>query len=334
MSRAVTPRMEQPIDGKPLIHVAAGVLQDAQGRVLMAQRPEGKIAAGYWEFPGGKIEPGETAREALARELAEELGVQVLNARPLIRFRHEYSNRSVILDTWLVSAFQGEVESRERQSFAWAAVGELVAWPQVLPTVAPITAALRLPSQYVFTPPGASAAEIRRGLRRLPAGALLRLRAPQLDDVAYQRYASELRAAVREAGLGLVLDRDPEQALALGAQGWHATSRRLAELQSTLGDRVPPLRLVSCHDAAELKRALQLGFTAAVLGPVQATSSHPGQPALGWPVFTERVQGAGLPVYALGGLGPQHLDQAFAAYAQGVAGISAYWSEPVPGPGV
>lgn len=317
---------EQAVAAKPLIHVAAGVLQRADGQVLLAQRPEGKIAAGYWEFPGGKIEPGESARSALERELHEELGISVRAARPLIRFRHDYSDRSVVLDTWLVTAFEGEVQGREAQAFRWTSVTSLLDWPQALPTVAPTARVLGLPVDYVFTPALASLAQLQRGLDRLPAGALLRLRQLGLDDDAYHRWARELLPAVRAVGLRLVLDRDPVLARDLGADGWHASSAALAELQQrpTLA---PALVLASCHTPAELARALHLQFDAAVLGPVLTTKTHPGQPALGWVSFGDWVQRAGLPVYALGGVGPAQREQAFAAYAQGVSGISAYWSE-------
>ncbi len=317
-------------DGKPLIQVAAGVLTRPGGEVLFAQRPPGKIAAGYWEFPGGKIEPGETALAALVRELDEELGVQVQQARPLIRFRHEYSNRSVVLDTWQVDGFSGQVQSREAQAFAWVRPQQLADWPQALPTVAPIAAALCLPQHYVFTPPDRTLAQLHAGLHALPAGALLRLRRPELTDADYSALARALLPAVRSAGLKLVLDRDPQQALALGADGWHAATRVLRTLVAV--PEGPLLSFASCHNPEELAQARALGFTAAVLGPVQATRTHPGVAPLGWDGFSQRVDQVGLPVYALGGVGPAHCAQAFAAYGQGVAGISAYWPE-LPGSG-
>ncbi|MGH8541632.1 MAG: NUDIX domain-containing protein, partial [Stenotrophobium sp.] len=114
---------------KPVIPVAAGCMVNAAGEVLIAQRPDGKIAAGLWEFPGGKIEPGESAHGALVRELHEELGVTVRAARPLIRIAHEYSDRSVILDTWLVSGFDGEPHARENQALAWVLPSRLSDYP-------------------------------------------------------------------------------------------------------------------------------------------------------------------------------------------------------------
>lgn len=308
----------------PLIPVACGVLVDRQGRVLSARRPEGKVAAGYWEFPGGKIEPGESAAAALARELQEELGVTVREARPLIRFRHVYTNREVILDTWLVTAFDGEPHSREGQALAWLSRDELAGQTQVLPTVGPIARALTLPVDYVFTPPQAGPESIRQGLSRLPSGALLRLRLPALSDSDYERAAQLLAPLCAAAGLRLVLDRDPAQVQRLGAAGWHATASRLAGLSQR---PLPPERLclASCHRREELQAAQALRFDAAVLGPVQPTASHPGQAGIGWSGFAECIESLPLPVYAIGGLGPAQREEAYNAYAQGVAGISAYW---------
>lgn len=309
---------------RPLIHVACGVLCHPDGRVLMAQRPEGKVAAGWWEFPGGKIEAGESPRQALARELHEELGIELRAARPLIRFAHDYSNRRVVLDTWLVTAFDGEPVSREAQAFRWLPVAELALQHPVLPTVAPIAMALRLPSHYVFTPPQAELPQLLAGMARLPEASLLRLRRPALDDERYARLARELLPAVRRAGHSLMLDRAPELVRQLGAFGWHADSQRLRAL-SARPDELP-LCIASVHDAAELLRARQLGFDAAVLGPVRPTASHPGAATLGWDGFAALRSEHALPVYALGGLAPDQLDTAQQHYAQGVAGIAAYWS--------
>jgi 8-oxo-dGTP diphosphatase len=309
---------------KPLIHVACGVLQRADGKVLLAQRPDGKIAAGRWEFPGGKIEAGEQPLHALVRELDEELGVHVEQARPLIRYRHEYSNRSVLLDTWLVSRFSGDPHGRENQALAWLAPAALKDWPDTLPTVAPSARAVNLPVHYVFTRPDASVEQVLEGLPQLPSACLLRLRFPQLSDTDYAAAARQILPVAQQSGLRVVLDRSFQQAGALGADGWHASEASMLQMRGRAAPG-PALQLASCHSAQALRHAVEAGFDAIVMGAVQATTTHPAGATLGWDGFAEAIQYAGVPAYAIGGVGPAQLDTVFAAYGQGVAGISAYW---------
>ncbi len=125
-----------------VVHVAVGALVNAAGAVLVTRRPEHVHQGGLWEFPGGKVEPGESVRQALERELREELGVVVGRARPLIRVRHRYPERTVLLDVWRVDVYRGEAHGREGQPLAWRAPGDLD--PADFPEAdAPIIEALR-----------------------------------------------------------------------------------------------------------------------------------------------------------------------------------------------
>ena len=146
--------------GSPEIHVVAGAIADAEGRVLIAQRPRGRHMAGRWEFPGGKLAPGEEPYAGLQRELAEELGVTVRAARPLIRLRHQYPDRRVFLDVWQVTAFDGEPQALESQALAWARPDEL---PQhdLIEADQAIVTALRLPRLARVLTPGESLLSIR-----------------------------------------------------------------------------------------------------------------------------------------------------------------------------
>jgi len=139
---------------RPLVHVVAAAVIDAKGRVLIAQRPGGKHLAGGWEFPGGKLEPGEERLAGLARELHEELGVTLAAApRPLIRVRHAYPSREVLLDIWVVKRYGGEPRGLDGQALRWCTLDEL-AVTELLPADKPIVAALRLPERLtrVSTP--------------------------------------------------------------------------------------------------------------------------------------------------------------------------------------
>ena len=134
---------------RPFIHVVAAAVIDATGRVLIAQRPAGKHLAGGWEFPGGKLEPGEERLAGLARELREELGItHVMTPRPLIRVRHAYPSREVLLDIWVVRRYSGDPEGLDGQALRWC-TEEGLATVDLLPADKPIVAALRLPERLM-----------------------------------------------------------------------------------------------------------------------------------------------------------------------------------------
>jgi 8-oxo-dGTP diphosphatase len=111
------------------VHVAVGVVCDAQNRILIAQRPQHVHQGGLWEFPGGKIEPGESVEQALARELAEELAIEIGVGQPLLQVEHDYGDKAVLLDVWWVREFTGEPHGREGQLWRWASVTELALLP-------------------------------------------------------------------------------------------------------------------------------------------------------------------------------------------------------------
>jgi mutator protein MutT len=132
------------VESDRAVQVAVAVLIDRRGRVLIAERPAGKHLAGAWEFPGGKIEPGETRRQGLARELEEELGITIEHPRPLMRLRHAYSTGDVLLDVWVVRHYRGEPRGLDGQRLRWCD-REALANAALLPADRPILAALRLP---------------------------------------------------------------------------------------------------------------------------------------------------------------------------------------------
>lgn len=308
------------------LQVAAAVVFDTAGRILIARRPAHVHQGGLWEFPGGKLEPGETAAQALARELWEELDIRPTRCRRLLRIPHQYPDRCVLLDVWRVDAFEGAPVGRQGQPLCWV---ESEALPEYSFPAAnrPIIAAARLPDRYLITPDGEDTASLMAGLKRaMERGVrLVQLRAPELEQGTYTALAREAIDLCRAHGAQILLNSAPELALALGADGVHLTARRLRELSAR---PVPPELwcAASCHDAEELARAQAIGVDFAVLSPVQATASHPGTEPLGWRAFAELVWDAPLPVYALGGVGPADLPQAHAARAQGVAAIRGLWS--------
>ncbi|WP_295449078.1 Nudix family hydrolase [uncultured Thiodictyon sp.] len=308
------------------IHVMAGVLQDAEGRVLVTRRPEAAHQGGLWEFPGGKLEPGETPEQGLSRELAEELGIEIHTSRPLIRVHHDYGDRHILLDVRRVVAHAGTPHGREGQPLDWLAPNAMD--PTRFPAAdRPIIMALRLPQRLLITgaDPRDPATLLARLRRVLEAGIrLVQLRAHELDDAAYRDLAGRAFPLCAAAGARLLLNRDPVAVADCPCHGLHLTAHRLAALQRRPG---APDELVgaSCHNAAELSRAAALGLDYALLSPVKPTATHPQARALGWPGFAALVDPIPLPVYALGGLTTTDLSDAIGHGAQGVAAIRGLW---------
>lgn len=314
------------------LHVAVGVLRRADGDVLLSQRKAGTHLAGYWEFPGGKLEPGETPQGALARELREELGIEILAAQPLIRHRHHYPAsadhpaRQVVLHTFEVTAWHGDPRGLQGQALRWAHPDTID--PASLPPAnGPLLTAARLPDVYAISADytgdlDAYLAHIdhwaARGVR------LACLRSPGLDPAAYRRLAEHVIPRTRQHGIALLLHGDAALAVELGAAGVHLPGRLLAAATT----RPVPKSLwlaASCHDAPQLHQAARVGCDFAVLSSVAPTPSHPGQVHLGWQLFEELVDTACMSVYALGGMRPIDCRIAVRHGGRGIAAQRALW---------
>jgi 8-oxo-dGTP diphosphatase len=305
------------------VDVAVGILIRGDGHLLLASRPEGKPYAGYWEFPGGKLEPGETVAHALRRELHEELGVDVGTVFPWIVRVFDYPHALVRLHFCRVFEWRGELHAREQQRFGFFALDEL---PEpLLPATVPVLRGLALPSVYAVS--AAAVLGVDVFLRRLEAALarglrLVQLREPALPADEVDRLFTEMRALTQGTGARLLVNSRHPRALWDAADGVHLTSRALASAT----ERPPqPWVGASVHDAIELARAGDLGLDFAALGPVQATASHPDRSPLGWTEFERIAIRTALPVYAIGGLDTERRSLAMACSAHGVALLSAAW---------
>jgi 8-oxo-dGTP diphosphatase len=294
------------------VEVAAAVIQRADGAFLLARRPAGKPYAGYWEFPGGKIERGEQAEAALARELCEELGIEPRTAYPWITREFTYPHAAVRLSFFRVTAWRGEPHPREEQAIAWQHFGAPMAEP-MLPANAPVLAALALPHEYAITDAEHSGTqEMLEAIRgRLASGlGLIQVRdknLPQRDAFA--------------GAVALLAQRFGAKVLINGAT--HLTA---AQLMARTARPEGSLVAASCHTRTELEQAMSLELDFAVLGPVKPTPSHPGARPLGWEEFARIARGASIPVYAIGGMRRADLEDAWRAGAHGVAMISGAWN--------
>jgi len=311
--------------GDPPVEVAVGVLRRGD-TVLLAQRPLSSHQGGKWEFPGGKIEAGETVDAALVREFIEEVGVETADWRPLLTIPWDYGDRCVRLHVFETERFRGEPVGREGQRVVWQPLARL---DEVeLPAAnRGIVRALQLPARYAITGAWTTpnqlydqvAGLLARGLR------LIQWRAPHLPRGDYLQHARQLQPLITRHGGRLLLNGDPSLlTLFPQAAGLQLPSRYLPYLSAR---PVPATHLlgVSVHDEKELAQALALTPDFIVLSPVRPTASHPGQAPLGWQRFAALTTRCPVPVYALGGVGDEDLPRAREAGAQGVAAISAWW---------
>ena len=302
-----------------MVEVSAAVIQRADGSFLLAQRPTGKVYAGFWEFPGGKIEPGEPPAAALSRELHEELGIEVERAYPWITRVFTYPHATVRLNFFRVTSWEGEPHPREGQAIAWQQLDAPMASP-MLPANAPVRASLALPAEYAITNAGEMGVPqmLARLHERLEQGLqLVQVREPALSAAETSLFAEEVVDLAHSYGCK-VLAKAPLP----GAHGLHFTAARLMKLEEK---PVNMLVAASCHTRAELEHAMRLELDFAVVGAVKPTASHGGHPALGWSNFAALIKGASIPVYAIGGLKRGDLQDAWRAGAHGVAMIRGAW---------
>lgn len=316
--------MKKPTENTGVIEVAAAVLQRPDNSFLLAQRPARKIWAGYWEFPGGKIEPGETAHAALLRELREELGIAVKTAYPWLTRVFAYPHATVRLHFFRVTEWAGKVHPHEGQQFSWQRPGEVSVEP-ILPANAPILRALQLPAEYAIS----NAAELGiepflvRLQAKLDAGLrLVQLREKNLHGDALRELALRVVKLAHTRDAQVLLNGDVALAQEVGADGVQLTAAQLTELT---GRPAVNWCAASCHGVEELHRAQALGCDFALLSPVLPTQSHPGAAHLGWQNFAAIVRGSSIPVYALGGLNLGDMPLAWQHGAHGIALLRQAW---------
>jgi 8-oxo-dGTP diphosphatase len=302
------------------VQVAAAVIERPDGSFLLAQRPAGKVYAGWWEFPGGKVEPGEPAERALARELHEELGIDVQHAYPWITRVHIYEHATVMLHFFRVVAWSGEPKSREGQALLWQRLDAPIAEP-MLPANAPVLASLALPLEYAITDAQTlgTAEQLARVEARMKDGLRL-IQVRDKDNWERARLIYVVTRMARQYGAKVLVNGGP------AVDGIHFSAEQLMTLRvRPKGGPNCALMAASCHTGQELGHAMAIGLDFVVLGPVKATPSHPEAALLGWDGFKRIAEGASIPVYAIGGLRPADLDDARRAGAHGLAMISGAW---------
>ncbi len=309
-----------------IVNAAVAVLLRADGKVLLGQRPEGKSWAGWWEFPGGKIEEGESAEQGLQRELEEELGTVAVQFNPWLTRVFSYPERTVRLNFFIVRDWRGEPYGKEGQNLSWQNPHSPSVSP-LLPANQPVLEALRLPPVYAIT----NLAEMGESLffsalqRQLESGLrLIQVREKQLSAPDFASFTAKVLRAAQPYAAQVLVNGDIALAQKLAANGVHLSAEKLMAMTEK------PANLLcgaSCHNAEELAQAARLGLDYALLGAVQATLTHPNVATLGWQQFAALVKNQPMPIYALGGMQAADLATAWQHGGHGVAMMREAWRE-------
>ncbi len=318
-----------------VLHVAVGVIKNNKNQVLLSRRSVGVHQANLWEFPGGKLEPEETIREALSRELKEELALTVKSAEPLIKIYHDYDEHSVLLDVWQIDSWDiGLVEDnghqgQEGQRIEWVDISSLGS--REFPAAnKPIVKAVQLSDFYLICPE--PEADSNNYINKFKACISAGVRLFQLrygEELHYERNEAlikELIELCKTSHSQLLINNSPGYAAKIGAHGVHLNSERLLQCCERPLDK-NFLVSASCHNSTELEQACMIDVDFAVLSPVNKTSSHKAAQPLGWDKFKNLVEPANIPVYALGGMGAEDMNKFREFGAQGVSVLSGIWGQ-------
>jgi len=307
------------------IHVAVGVISNVDGKILIAKRPDHLHQGGLWEFPGGKVDEHEDVEMALARELNEELGIRVTGMSPLITVPHAYADKQVYLDVHIVSGFEGHAHGKEGQEILWVEQHELGQYdfPEANK---PILTALTLPDQYLITGKFKDFTECEQKIRAaLNRGIkLIQLREKEMQSQDFIQLTNRLHAITLTNDALLIVNTSINVYEQTDADGLHMTGERLRACQHRPVAKDKWFS-ASTHTLEEIQHAANIDADFAMLSPVLPTNSHPGEPSLGWQVFSEIVKKVNMPVYALGGMSAEYINTARENGAQGIAAITALW---------
>ncbi len=318
-----------------VIHVVAGLIRHPKKtqQLFFTRRRPGQHLEGLWEIPGGKLQAGESRFHGLKRELREELGIEVLSARPWHTSTYHYADKTIHLDVWEVLRYSGKAHGREGQETKWLKPAQTDRY-DFPPADAPVLRALTLPSRLLITPELAALdpQQVVTGYsllmkqRRYP---LTLFRSHQMDDREYFALALQLQQVASLNGAEIIIHRPSLKSLQQKRferfRRRHLSAKLLQQLQqSDLSDSI--MWSASCHTLSELQRAQSLGCRFGLLSAVRKTSSHPDADVLGWYGFSRLSRHVSLPLYALGGVRRQDLTLARYQGATGVAGIGDFWA--------
>lgn len=344
------------------LHVAVAVIVK-QGKVLISRRAQHVHQGGLWEFPGGKVEADETIKEALYREIKEELGLKIKNSRPLIKLEYHYPDKSVILETQIVTDFEGReyaanASQDEKEPKQFGLEGQQVEWVsfeqlknfQFPKANKAILDALLFPERYLITP-DCSVDNIKQFIQSFAnslghyeqSQQIVQIRIKSLKGEILSKLIQQLGLTARAkntlilANSSMCLESSSVQAsqhhlnILNLTDGIHLTGEHLyGAFIKKYRQQFPEKKIAaSCHCQKDIEQANHSGLDFIVVSPVQHTASHPETEPLGWKQFRRLADIAEMPVFALGGMSQNDIKYAQDNGAQGISAIRGLWNNSI-----
>ncbi|ALE52375.1 hypothetical protein SP60_03560 [Candidatus Thioglobus autotrophicus] len=304
------------------IKAVVGVLQNSANEILIAKRQAHQFMSGFWELPGGKIEPNESEQQAIIRELKEELGIIVTDLSIHQTMVYQYTDRIVELSIYTINQYQNTPEGIEGQEIVWTNIKDLSQY-KLLPTMTAFINSITLPNKYWITPSSnhQSEAWTRKFDEKLKQGiGLIQLRS-KVD--INSNFIAELYNKCTQNNVKLLLNIPNKTFNESYCDGWHLTTGEMLKIHNRpcANDKILG---VSTHDLTEALKAQEIGADFVVISPVQATQTHPDTSPIGWEAAGEVIKKLNIPVYFLGGMTINDLNKTLKLGAQGIAGVSAF----------
>lgn len=308
------------------VHVAVGVIKNADGKILISKRHKHLHQGDLWEFPGGKVEKNESAYEALCRELYEELNIKVTSAKQFIKISHHYSDKHVLLDVWLVDGFNGDAVSQHQQLTKWVSKQNLGRYPFPVANKA-VLCCLSLSPYYAITGEYNTHDELLYKIKALLDSGikLIQLRNKKLAQPQLIELAKSVMPLCSDSKAKLIVNSDVGLIERCNVDGIHLTSQQLLSYDSR---PVSPDKILaaSVHNSLQLLHAIKIDVDFVVVSPVLKTTSHPYAIPLEWTGLEELVALSNIPVFALGGMEEKFMNKIKNTGAFGLATISTFWS--------